>query len=200
MRIALVLMGSVLACGLLYYFLKSNSAARDHQHNGHDLVHENKHDHTHDPHTETSNGEVHSGSKETSGKVDLPSAISQFNYKQEAQEILNLAKQWPTSKSKLLQITLNEDEFKKNKIAVAPHTANEILQRKMGAVKIMSLRVLLEKELSKEKKLQDLDYISQNTKDTTIQRIAVEARKSESNDRPFFKDTIEAISNLEITD
>lgn len=196
MRTKLVLIATVLVGGLLYYFLNSNPLAHDHDDHDHD------HNHEHGAGTDTlsvvEDDVGHTEHETNSSAATLPSIIASFNYKQEAQKILNLAKQWPASKSMLLQITLGEDEFKKNNISVAPHTANEIRQRQMAAVKIMSLRVLLEKELSKEKKLQDLDYIVNNAKDATLKTIATEAKKSELNNRPFFEDTLDAISNIEI--
>lgn len=127
----------------------------------------------------------------------LPPEIKAFDYKQETQNLAQLTKQWPTSKPQLLKNVLAPDLFKEHGVSADPHTVNDILYRQMGALKVASLRVLVEKASSKAQKLKDLDYIVQNAKDETIKIIATEARKSVQEDRPFFKDTVDAIQNLE---
>lgn len=123
-----------------------------------------------------------------------------FNYQLEAQAILDLEKEWPLSKEKLIQITLQEDYFVKNNLTVAPHSFDEILQRQMGAVKVFALKTLLEKEKSRDQKLQYLRFIFQQAKDPAMKNIAKAAFESTTKNRPFFADTVTAISQLSAVD
>lgn len=127
----------------------------------------------------------------------LPPEIKAFDYKQETQILAQLTKEWPKSKSQLMKNVLSADLFKDLGVRAEPHTVNEILYRQMGALKVASLRVIVEQESSKAQKLKDLDHVVRNAKDETIKTIATEARKSVQEDRPFFKETVDAIQNLE---
>ena len=85
-------------------------------------------------------------------------------------------------------------------MTVAPHSFDEILQRQMGAVKVFALKVLLEKEKSRDEKLQSLRLIFQQAKDPAVKSIAKAAFESTQKNRPFFKDTVTAISQLSVAD
>lgn len=123
-----------------------------------------------------------------------------FNYQQEAQALLELKNEWPSSKEKLINIILREDHFKKNMVTVAPHSFDEIIQRQMGAIKVFALKTLLEKEKSRDQKLQYLRFIFQHAKDPVMKNIAKAAFESTTKNRPFFEDTVAAISQLSAAD
>lgn len=125
---------------------------------------------------------------------------TRFNYEQEARAVLDLEKQWPLSKEKLISITLQEDYFAKNNLTVAPHSFDEIIQRQMGAVKVFALKTLLEKEKSRDQKLQYLRLIFQQAQDPAMKSIAKAAFESTAKNRPFFADTVTAISQLSVAD
>ncbi|MBY0386143.1 hypothetical protein K2X05_13370, partial [bacterium] len=123
-----------------------------------------------------------------------------FNYQQEVQTVLDLEKEWPLSKDKLINRILQEDYFKKNNLTVTPHSFDEILQRQMGAVRVFALKTLLEKEKSRDQKLQYLRFIFQQAKDPAMKSIAKAAFESTAKNRPFFEDTVTAISQLSAAD
>lgn len=131
-------------------------------------------------------------------KTPLPAIITDFDYKQEAENLSTLEKKWPQSKPQLMHIILAQDAFIKHNIPVEPHSKNELTQRHMGALKVMSLRILMNQEKSKAQQLSDLDFVIQNAKDDTIKNIARAARDAVEHNRPFFRDTIDALSNLEM--
>lgn len=119
-----------------------------------------------------------------------------YQYEREAQKIEILAKKFPDSKQQLIEIITTADPFKKENIKVKIHSMDEITQRQMGAIKVMSLKVLMSKETSKQTLLADLDTIIHTAEDTTLKDIAVSARESVKKGRPFFKDMVDAISKI----
>ncbi len=201
MRISLILIAVLVLIGGAYFLTRGGGAPNLDSDNISDITGPTdigsssaapSHTHTDEEH---SHGTAPQGS--TTPSAPLPPAIATFNYKEETQGLARLSKEWPKSKPQLLRVVMGPDLFKENKVTVEPHTANEIRQRQMGAVKVASLRVLVEKEKSKAQRLKDLAHIAQNAADETIRSIAEEARKAVENDRPFFKDTLDAISNIE---
>lgn len=149
-----------------------------------------------EPHADApSAGEAVSSATPNSDHIHKEQA-AQFDYKAEAAQISEIAKELPASKPKLLKVILSPDKYKVEKIHVPVHSGLEIHQRQLGAVKVLALRELMSYEKSKGQKIKDLEFVIKSAKDETIKNIATAALDSVKKDRPFFKDTLDAISNL----
>lgn len=120
-----------------------------------------------------------------------------FDYKNEIEQIEQWKSQYPKSKQQLLRLITSEDAFKQQSVSVPAHTVFEMTQRQMGALKVLSLKVLLENENSKQILLKDLDHIFKTAADTTLRDIARAAQESVRKDRPFVRDMIEGLSQLQ---
>lgn len=125
------------------------------------------------------------------------SITKNFDYQKEIKQIEDWKIQYPKSKQKLLGLITSEDLFSQYRVPVPAHTIYEMTQRQMGALKVLSLRVLLENENSKQILLKDLDYILNTAADTTLKDIARAAQESVVNGRPFVRDMIEGLSQLQ---
>lgn len=143
------------------------------------------HDHQHE-HVETEESTTLRKPSNTSPKI-------QFSYKNEVRKVQKLSENFPESKDKLLTLINNADPFKKDGRSVRPHTSDELTQRKIGAVKILALKALIEKETQKDILKRDLVNISRNALDPTITQIAKAALESEEQGRSLFDDFNEAI-------
>lgn len=193
MRKLLGLAAVGILCGTIYYlYPKIDSTLPAQQVSESDKAPPTAHTHSNlDAHTDAI-------AAPSTQKIILPEIITNFDYKQEAENLSVLEKRWPQSKPQLMRLIVAQDAFAAHKIPVVPHSKNELTQRHMGALKVMSLRILMSQEKSKAQQLSDLDFVIQNAKDETIKNIARAARDAVEHNRPFFRDTIDALSNLEM--
>ena len=128
------------------------------------------------------------------------SEIDNFSYASEVEMVRNLAKDYPNSRSKLVEILSKPDPFKEHQLEVLPHSGLEETQNKMGTIKVLALRTILEKEKDPKLLISTLTKISQNANDPTIQAIAKASLESAQAGRSFVKDFVDGVSNQEIPD
>lgn len=102
--------------------------------------------------------------------------------------IKDLAENFPQSKPQFLSIITADDPFSSEKNSLNAHSEDELLQRKLGAVKILALRKLVELEKDPASLKNDLVSISRNAKDPTIAKIARAVLQSSKQNRSFFED------------
>lgn len=150
--------------------------------------HLDHHDHVHEvkaeqPKTKVANAEK--AQRKPQGK------IASDSFKNQLDKVADLSKKYPESKPQLLDIITKEDPFKTK--GIEPHTNDEIMQRKLGAVKVVALRSLLEKETDQDTLKRDLINISRLAKDPTIHHIAKAALKSVEDGRSFFDDHLDGV-------
>ncbi len=161
---------------------KESHTTQEHiQHKPNNSVHHHEHGHT-----ETEESALLREPSNTAPKI-------QFSYKNEVRKVQKLSENFPESKGDLLILINNADPFKENGRVVKPHTRDELTQRKIGAIKILALKTLIEKETKKDLLKRDLINISRNALDPTITQIAKAALESEEQGRSLFDDFNEAI-------
>jgi hypothetical protein len=114
--------------------------------------------------------------------------VEGFSFEDDVQKLEALASQYPESKNQIITLIQKEDPFKSRKIKVRPHTSDELTQRKMGAIKVLALKTLLQKETNRDLLKRDLENISNRALDPTIVEIAKAALKSENEGRSFIDD------------
>ncbi len=126
-----------------------------------------------------------------------PASLKESNIKfqEKAKEILSFTENYPENKDKLIEVVSSKDVFKDNEQEPVPHSVNDILQQKEGALRVLALRLLMENE-SKDTFKEDLGKIIREAKDPTMSKIAQEVLKSVEKGRPFFEDFPNAIENL----
>lgn len=114
------------------------------------------------------------------------------------EEVFKLSEVYPKQKEKLLQIAKKPNPFLEEKIKVEPHSVQDLKQEEYGAIKVMAMRVILDKEKDKSIILQDLSDIIREAEDPTIVAIAESMKKSVTNNRDFTKDVTDALNNMPI--
>ena len=119
-----------------------------------------------------------------------------FSFKQESRRVQKLEKELPHSRPQLMSIVLKMDTFKQSGKEVKPHSLQEDLQNKMGAVKVLALKALVSRSGDKSFIKRDLTYIIQKAQDPTISEIAKAALSSLEEDRPFFKDFVDGVEAM----
>lgn len=116
-----------------------------------------------------------------------------FSFDDQVKNVNQLSKKYPKSKPQLISIITEEDPFKSQESGVKPHTTDVLVQRKIGAVKVLALNTLLSKELNKDQLKRDLINIARTAKDPTISEIAKAALKSEEDGRSLVDDFSDGI-------
>jgi len=146
------------------------------------------------PYNDTAVSKTENLKKSKSLKSDLP----EVSYSMD--EVFKLSDSYPEEKERLLAIAKSPNPFLEQKITVNPHTTQDIKQEELGAIKVMAIRVILEKEKSKATILNDLSNIIREAQDPTIVAIAESMQRAVKNNRDFSNDYIEAINNMPIDD
>lgn len=149
--------------------------------------------------------EIHLEKKQDQPQKSHPSSLNGANqtsspspglvskdFKKEALIIKNLSENYPQSKRDLMALLTQDQE-----INPAPvHSAEEIAQNKKGALKVLALKVLVEKEKDKDQLYKDLNEISERSSDAALVKIVEEVLKADQQGRNFFDDFSEAISSM----
>lgn len=141
-----------------------------------------------DAHKKPPNGNTDIARKPSTSGASTNDAQMNFSYKKEVQKVRNLSQNFPESKLELLAIITTKDPFKAVNKTPKPHTTDELLQRKIGAVKVLALRALVINEQNKNTLKKDLISIALNAGDPTITHIAKAMLKSAEDNRSFFDD------------
>lgn len=128
-------------------------------------------------------------------ETDTASKVELVN-REEVQEILAMAQDYPHSKSALINHILEKDPYEELGQEVKPHSLDEIKQRQKGALKIIALRVIVENEKDKATLLRDLKDLKSRLTDPTLKAITQAVHDSASKGRPFFEDFPKAVSRL----
>ncbi len=154
------------------------------------------HDHNHDHSSlmvdQKKNLNTNVDSKEETGTAAKIELVN----REEVQEILAMAQDYPHSKSALINHILEKDPYEQLGQEVKPHSLDEIKQRQKGALKIIALRVIVENEKDKATLLRDLTELKGRLTDPTLKAITQAVHDSASKDRPFFEDFPKAVSRL----
>ncbi len=101
-----------------------------------------------------------------------------FTYQDEIQKVELLQKSLPESKPELVKIITAPNPFKKEKLITKIHSIEEITKRQMDAIKILSLKTLIDNEKSKQILVTDLNHIIRSAEDKQIKELAMAARES----------------------
>jgi len=176
---------------LLWVFIAQNTSKKKdskkishlHGHKHHHINKESFHDHIKSSQTKTE-----------FRKNQLESLSISVEYKFTKDIVYQWIQNYPETRQKLLEVATSEDPYVTSNVQVKPHTTHEIKQQKYGALRVMALRALFDKEPSKSKKEKNLQYIIQNAKDNVIKDIAKSIFKSHQKGRDYTKDFIEAAS------
>lgn len=113
---------------------------------------------------------------------------TKISFEEELKKVQRLSENFPESKPELIAIITSANPYKSTDLEIKAHSTDEILQRKIGAVKIVALRELVNRELDKDSLKKDLISIARTANDPTITKVARAALKSVENDRSLFDD------------
>jgi len=155
----------------------------------------NDHDHNHDHSSAVMVENKKNINANNNDESDLASKV-ELASRQEINEILALASDYPSSKSALIAHILKKDPYEELGQEVKPHSLDEIKQRQRGALKIIALRVIVENEKDKQTLLKDLIELKSQLTDPTLKAITQAVYDSAIKDRPFFEDFPKAVSRL----
>ncbi len=111
------------------------------------------------------------------------------SYGSDKEHVLKLIKKLPKSKEKLLDFIKSENRL----VHAEPHSVNEKLMHKTGALKVMALRAVVEFSENPSDVENDLKDLAENAQDQTIKNLADAALRSHQDGRSFFKDFVDGI-------
>jgi hypothetical protein len=131
-------------------------------------------------------------------KEETVKKISASSFQQKLNQLKKLSLEYPSSHTELIQFIINEDSVTKNLENHKPHSIDERNYLKAGALKVIALKTILEKQTNKETKTKALQKIASMSEDKTLTRIAKAALDAQKEDRPFFKDFIQAINQMNV--
>lgn len=134
--------------------------------------------------------------KESDSPGELKAYPESFDFKLEKENLDAFKKSYPESKRKILDFILNKNKYS----AAQAHSAAELAQRQVGALKVEALKILFDQEKDKAVLKQDLLLIAERAEDPVMGKIAQSALRSLEQGRPFFSDTVKALENLPIPD